>query len=258
MQNRYVGDVGDFGKYALLRRLGRFPIRLGIVWCLFPDEKHNADGRHVGYLKLSEFQALDDMLIRTLGRIIETGQRRISSVVKSNILPEGTISCDEPIARPGRTTSRDRLSYRAAWLDRCLELTKNCDLVFFDPDNGIETASVPKIHQKAGKYIYSDELGEFWKRGNALLIYHHLNRTSSSAQQVKILRINLQTLFSEAAVLPLVFRRGSSRAFCLVHRGDAVGQELERRAADLWNTGWSRHFRPFGWPSYDYADTLAG
>jgi hypothetical protein len=43
-----------------------------------------------------------------------------------------------------------------------------------------------------------------------------LNRTSSSAQQVKILRINLQTLFSEAAVLPLVFRRGSSRAFCLV------------------------------------------
>jgi hypothetical protein len=40
--------------------------------------------------------------------------------------------------------------------------------VFFDPDNGIETASVPKIHQKAGKYIYSDELGEFWKRGNAL------------------------------------------------------------------------------------------
>src|SRR5271155_819738 len=44
MQDRYVGDVGDFGKYALLRALAGVPgpitVRLAIVWCRFPDESH--------------------------------------------------------------------------------------------------------------------------------------------------------------------------------------------------------------------------
>ena len=42
MQNRYVGDIGDFGKYGLLRahfgRKYQIPLRLGVVWYLFPDE----------------------------------------------------------------------------------------------------------------------------------------------------------------------------------------------------------------------------
>lgn len=54
MQNRYTGDVGDFGTYGLLRALaapaGARPMRLGVVWHLVPDESHNADGKHVGYL----------------------------------------------------------------------------------------------------------------------------------------------------------------------------------------------------------------
>src|SRR5690348_3816657 len=53
MQDRYVGDVGDFAKYGLLRRLtgraGERKVRLGVVWCLFPDEAHNNDGRHISY-----------------------------------------------------------------------------------------------------------------------------------------------------------------------------------------------------------------
>ena len=37
MQNRYVGDIGDFGKYGLLRALyhGR---QLGVAWYLCPDD----------------------------------------------------------------------------------------------------------------------------------------------------------------------------------------------------------------------------
>ncbi|MGD0841040.1 MAG: hypothetical protein ABSA32_07785, partial [Candidatus Acidiferrales bacterium] len=49
MQNRYVADVGDYVKFAILRKLaaGR---RLGVVWWLFPNEDHNADGSHRKYL----------------------------------------------------------------------------------------------------------------------------------------------------------------------------------------------------------------
>src|SRR5258708_2505541 len=59
MQNRYVGDVGDYGKYALLRALCRSTaaksIRLGVIWCLFPDEHQSNDGKHISYLDDQKF-----------------------------------------------------------------------------------------------------------------------------------------------------------------------------------------------------------
>jgi hypothetical protein len=119
----------------------------------------------------------------------------------------------------------------------------------------LEVASVPKNHPKAGKYIYWDELIPFWERGNSLLIYHHLNRTVSAARQVETLGTRFARELENANIVPLVFRRGSSRVFWLIHRGDDRGRQLERGAADLLSGAWSRHFRPFGWPGEDQAST---
>ena len=49
MQNRYVGDIGDYFKYGMLRRLAKGR-RLGVMWYLFPNEDHNNDGGHLSYL----------------------------------------------------------------------------------------------------------------------------------------------------------------------------------------------------------------
>jgi hypothetical protein len=255
MQDRYVGDVGDFAKYALVRRLcglhGERPVRLGIIWCLFPDENHNADGKHISYLGDEEFRKLDVELITALGTIVDTGRRSISSVVTAGILPRGTVSYEVPVSSSaGRRRSRDAsLLYRSEWLKRGLNLMVGCDLVFFDPDNGIEISSIPKHHPKAGKYIYWDELTSYWECGKTLLIYHHLNRTVSAAQQVAAMTDRFADNFDRATTVPLVFRRGSSRVFWLIHRADDLGRELESRAVDLLNGGWSRHYRPFGWPN---------
>ena len=54
MQNQYVGDIGDFGKYGLLRALAGDPLRLGVIWHLFPDEPPKepgkGDGKFIDYL----------------------------------------------------------------------------------------------------------------------------------------------------------------------------------------------------------------
>ncbi len=57
MQDRYVGDVGDFGKYGLLRSLCRgdehgAALRLGVLWYRFDGDDSTAanDGRHTDYL----------------------------------------------------------------------------------------------------------------------------------------------------------------------------------------------------------------
>jgi len=50
VQDRYAGDVGDFGKYGLLRALCKDDLSLGVVWYLVPDEEGTGDGGHVGVL----------------------------------------------------------------------------------------------------------------------------------------------------------------------------------------------------------------
>jgi hypothetical protein len=255
MQDRYVGDVGDFAKYGLLRRLSGRPgereIRLGVVWCLYTNETHNDDGRHVSYLRKPEFEALDDLLLSALRKIVALDNRCISAVSGGGLLPDGTAFYDAPAAAtapPPRLSRNDRMLHRAEWLDHCLSITDKCDLVFFDPDNGVEVSSVRKHHRKAGKYIYWDELMPFWRRGQALLVYHHLNRTKPAARQVRELKDRFQTELDRSLVVPLVFRRGSCRVFWLIYRSCAIGTELERRALDFLGSGWSKHFWPSDWP----------
>ena len=49
MQDRYVGDIGDFVKYGLLRAI-RGEKSLGVVWYLRPNDGPVGDGRHTAYL----------------------------------------------------------------------------------------------------------------------------------------------------------------------------------------------------------------
>ena len=49
MQDRYTGDVGDFGKYGFLRWItgAREEVRLGINWYLAAPENNNDGGKRV-------------------------------------------------------------------------------------------------------------------------------------------------------------------------------------------------------------------
>ena len=91
MQNRYVGDVWDFGKHGLLRYLSgetagvtEDRLRLGLIWYLSHDPKeHNGDGRHIGYLKRtarddkSEYISCDPMLWEKLRDLVFADARCI-------------------------------------------------------------------------------------------------------------------------------------------------------------------------------------
>src|SRR2546429_307924 len=101
MQDRYVGDVGDFGKYGLLRALlspleNAPALRVGVVWYLVPDGSANGDGSRVGYLSLppnraAAFRDCDPVLFDTMQRLVADGQRNVESVSRASVLPEGTV-----------------------------------------------------------------------------------------------------------------------------------------------------------------------
>ena len=232
MQDRYAGDIGDFGKFALLRALGAgADLRLAVVWCLYPDEYHNGDGRHVAYLDRGDFRDLDADLHGQLRAIVASGRRSVSAVAATEILPRATVFFTEPTISALRSRAVEREAYRAGWLERALEATAGCAAVFFDPDNGLEAQSVPLRATKAGKYVFWHELNAFWQRGQSLVVYHHTNRTASVEAQVRRLRAEFAGRYpSNASLHCLVFRRGSCRLFWIVAQPEhaaAVGGAVD-------------------------------
>ena len=76
MQDRYTGDVGDFGKYGLLRWLcgqDAAPLRLGVVWYRADSSIINADppndGKHVEYLQAEQEHLLPALRSAALRRV---------------------------------------------------------------------------------------------------------------------------------------------------------------------------------------------
>ena len=193
LQNRYVGDVGDFGKYGLLRALC-LPVdsdgpalRLGVVWYLASDETHNNDGRHIGYLEptsknLQTFRACDPSLYDNLADIVRDGARNISAIRQRRVLPDDTVFYERLLdlgRHKGRSGYDLRIQARQEWVQGAVQATKDCDVVFVDPDNGIGTTA--QAHSRRGaKYVLLEELVPYVNRGQTLVIYHHLNRSATA------------------------------------------------------------------------------
>jgi hypothetical protein len=80
MQNRYVGDIGDYVKLSVLRALSP-GYRLGVAWWLNPDEGHNRDGRHIGYLDRPEqWRHFEPDLFDVLAEIVKSDRRDVRAL----------------------------------------------------------------------------------------------------------------------------------------------------------------------------------
>lgn len=56
MKNQYVGDIGDYGKYSLLRAFAEEGVKVGVNWYLTDNDGSN-DGKFVDYLKMGSCEA---------------------------------------------------------------------------------------------------------------------------------------------------------------------------------------------------------
>jgi hypothetical protein len=247
MQNRYVGDIGDFAKFALLRALCQTQeVKLGVVWYLYGDETHNSDGRHVTYLQRADLRHLDPKLFDCLHRIVKTEQRSVRAVQRSRILGKQTTFYDASLVlEAGRGVARERVALRDGWLRNAIARTAKCDVVFLDPDNGLEITSVPRHAPKAGKYVYWEELLAFWEGGQSLVVYNHLHRRSSANDQTQELMKKFVAKFPDAAfVTALLFRRGSCRHFWIVAQ-PSHARRLTSSLRTLLSSQWSMFFETY-------------
>jgi len=172
LKHQYFGDLNDYRKYGLLRALtSGSNLRLLIAWMLTPDDGRT-DGRKIGYLnKPSKYERFDAELFRNLRHSLSTAERHVSLMETSNLLADAAYYSEVvPDARVGR----------ARWFESLKTLAGGCDLVFLDPDNGLEVPTKPMGRQDSSKYVYWREIRELWGRGASLLIYQHFPRKKRS------------------------------------------------------------------------------
>lgn len=247
MRHNFVNDIGDYAKYALLRALcasGQPALRLGVIWYLTEHAESNNDGRKRSHLVTPGWDDLDPDLLARMRRI-ENGvenqdQLNVSLIEASGILPPGTAYFSEPIPRvPG--TARQRVSERAAWFERARKAMAHCDLVFLDPDNGLEVRSVPITSPLSSKYATVAEIATLLATGAGVVLYQHGSRTSWPLQRERVCTQIAAGTERDLTIRSLRFGALGARAFfCITsdqRSSDIVERGLEqlRRRVDTWD-----------------------
>lgn len=179
MKDQYFGDVNDYRKYGLLRAIQSCgDLRLLVAWMLTPNDP-SRDGEIRGYLERpASLDRCDPDLHRGLRRLVARG-RSVSRIETSRLLPR----TDYYSARVP-----DGREPRAVWRRGLLEAARGRDLVFLDPDNGIEVKSRPIGTRFSSKYVAWGELTALWEQGASLLIYQHFPRVKRESFAVEIAR----------------------------------------------------------------------
>lgn len=66
MKDQYVGDIGDFGKYSLLRAFTDAGVKVGVNWYLTENDG-STDGKFTEYLKKNDrISEYDSVVFKTL------------------------------------------------------------------------------------------------------------------------------------------------------------------------------------------------
>ena len=245
MQDRYAGDIGDFAKYGLLRALCGDDLRLGVLWYLVPDEPGDGNGGVTGYLDspTAPLRACDPDLFDELRDLVAT-KRSVAEVQRRRILPEGTAFFDEVLGFEPRESPIDRSLKRDRWLQRGLDTVREADVVFVDPDNGLEPRRTSPTAANGPKYAYHDDLARCWERGQSIIIYQHAKRQPID-QQIKELIDGVRTRFGRA-LNPIVlrWRRRVARYFVILPAEDH-GELLAARVRALLSSPWGQRRRGY-------------
>ena len=228
MQDRYVGDIGDYVKYGLLRAI-RGTRRLGVAWYLHPNAGPTGDGKHTAYLQNpGEWRHLDPELFDALKELI--GDRRsVADIQESGVLGDAAFAADRLAV--AAVKSHDRERWRHRWFNRIKRQLAGCDLVFADPDNGLvpDDRFRPARKVDAKRIPLSEAMA--LAEGRTAVIYHHNTRHRGGHRN----EIHWWKDQLPDGTLAYYWRRVSNRTFFIINPDAEIRRrlrEFEKRWGD--------------------------
>lgn len=232
MRDQYVGDIGDFAKYGLLRYLtGIMPadrdpcLSLGVIWYARPD-------LGTDYLNDQEtFQNCDPELFNSLRAIVNT--RTLAKIEGLGILGKATKywRCSVPSEKPKRI----------AWLNGALKRVSGCDVVFLDPDNGLRLdKSVSSETKISTEHAYLDEVIAIERNAEAVVLYHSFDHNTSHCKQIEEKIEQLESEFCNGqGVFAVRWNRLPTRVFFIICKEDKYSllQQRLQEMVGTWGKG---------------------
>lgn len=239
MQDKYVADVGDFGKFQLFRYLFNHkesPLdgkELSQIWFMHKGEdEENNDGRHIDYFE--RMMGSDAYLEHSLMDILMRNKREVLEFEKRNLLKNTRFFYDEV---------PKVLEDRYLWLNAALTFSDKCQIVAVEPDNGLALKCnraerrfehlTLKDHygQKVypHKYIFADEVSYFYRLPylEICIVYQHLNRCFGHNEQIYSLLADLKKEYGN--VVAIKHKPYSPRVFFFLCKSEVIRESLELR-----------------------------
>ena len=137
MKDQYFGNRHDYIKYALLRCLTRDnDVRTAVCWMLTPPVEHYGGGL-TSYLRKPSalsYRPIDEELFKCLREAVCIREERAVSVIEESGLLHDTSFCRDQLT--------DSAAHRTKYFKEFLRLAEGRELLFFDPDNGLEPTNV--------------------------------------------------------------------------------------------------------------------
>ena len=139
-----------------------------IAWMLTQDDG-STGGLITKYLEEAHrWEHHDPELYKGLQSLMSgSDNRAVRLIEQSNLLPN-TRFYSNPISNDKHERQR--------WLDDLVQAANEADLVFLDPDNGMEVKSKPFGTAHSNKFAFWHEVNRLWDEGKSLLIYQHFIR----------------------------------------------------------------------------------
>lgn len=214
MKNQYVGDVGDYGKYGLLRFLAQRGIRIGVNWYLTENDD-SSDGKFTDYLNKEGLSSFDPTLFDSLRKVASLEDKTVQMVESAGVIPNARyyhalmdFQRDEPRAREWA---------RRGWFMNSHLFLDEADLIFADPDNGISFQKNARQKESA-KFVLPEEIVEYYGRGKDVVYYCHKGRRKT--EDWEIAKTGMRRYLRDCQILALTYHRGTQRSYIFVVHPD--------------------------------------
>ena len=236
MKNQYCGDVGDYGKYGLLRYFANKGIKVGINWYLTEDDGSN-DGKFITYLEKEHEREYDPVLFDVLKEIVRQENKNIAMIEAANVIEEAIFHYDL-LRSKDLETANERIKGRKVWHEKALNTLEKAELVFADPDNGIIGSKTVK-DKEAEKYILHSEIVDYYNRGQN--VFYYCQKARRTSEQWEATKAEMQTYLPEAKLCVLTYHRGTQRSYIFVIHPENYKKYMNI-IYDFLRTSWGKLF----------------
>lgn len=222
MKNQYVGDIGDYGKYSLLKAFGDAGVNVGVNWYLTENDG-SSDGKFNNYLLNDKYRCYDPEVFDGLRRIVypdgETinTNRNVADVENYGMIPGAKYYSDCLVYK---RSPKERSSGRLLWFQKSLDAHNDVDLIFMDPDNGLLVSDNPRL-KNSNKYVLPSEVTDVFRSGKNVVYYCHKGRRKEDAWMDYLGFMLRDEWCPEAKQIVLTYHKGTQRSYVfLVHERD--------------------------------------